>query len=71
MGGKTESLSHFPSKTLLLQSRFCFVFFYVKLCSIRNLGSVKGLACLTHDVYSFIWCWLLWEPEACPFQKHS
>lgn len=26
---------------------------------------------LTHDVYSFIWCWLLWEPLACPLQKQS
>lgn len=26
---------------------------------------------LTHDVYSFIWCWLLWEPLAWPLQKQS
>jgi len=32
---------------------------------------VSFLAGDFHEVYSFIWCWLLWEPPAWPLQKQS
>lgn len=34
-------------------------------------SAVRREPSLTHDVYSFIWCWLLWEPLAWPLQKQS
>lgn len=50
----------------------CFLLRNVQLNSICAVWkNWLNLARLTHDVYSFIWCWLLWKPEACPFQKHS